>query len=91
MVGNLNSRKVLVTGGTGYLGARIDKSLAEQGYDACLGSGTSFLSGGIVWSNQVFTDWRGLNLSSFKSCGLVIILLGIFFLGVLVNPIRCAS
>ena len=65
MVGNLNHCRVLVTGGTGYLGARIGKSLAEQGYDVCLGSRYPFANGVVEGCNQVATDWDD---SEFEFC-----------------------
>lgn len=65
MVGNLNHCRVLVTGGTGYLGARIGKSLAEQGYKVCLGSRYPFANGTVEGCSQAATDWDD---SEFKFC-----------------------
>ena len=65
MVGNLNHCRVLVTGGTGYLGARIGKSLAEQGYEVCLGSRYPFANGTVEGCSQAATDWDD---SEFKFC-----------------------
>lgn len=65
MVGNVNRCRVLVTGGTGYLGARIGKSLAEQGYDVCLGSRYPFANGTVEGCRQAATDWKD---SEFKFC-----------------------
>lgn len=57
MVRNLNNHRVLVTGGTGYLGARIGKHLADHGYDVCLGSRNPFSNGKVEACNQVMTNW----------------------------------
>ena len=65
MVGNLNHCRVLVTGGTGYLGARIGQSLAEQGYEVWLGSRYPFANGTVEGCNQVATNWDD---SEFKFC-----------------------
>ena len=57
MVRNLNNLRVLITGGTGYLGARIGKSLAENGYNVCLGSRSPFTKGTVEGCDQIITDW----------------------------------
>jgi UDP-glucose 4-epimerase len=72
MVGHLNSRKVLVTGGTGYLGARIGKSLAEQGYDVCLGSRNPYANGKVEGCNQIATTWDDPELKFCKGFDLII-------------------
>ena len=72
MVGNLNSRRVLVTGGTGYLGARIGQSLAEQGYDVCLGSRNPYANGKVEGCNQIATNWDDPELKFCKGFDLII-------------------
>ena len=72
MVENLNHCRVLVTGGTGYLGARIGKSLAEQGYDVCLGSRYPFANGTVEGCNQVATDWDDSEFNFCKGFDLII-------------------
>ena len=55
----------MITGGTGYLGARIGKSLADYGYDVYLGSRNPFANGKVEACNQLLTNWDD---SEFKFC-----------------------
>ena len=72
MVENLNNFRVLITGGTGYLGARIGESLSEHGYDVCLGSRNPFSNGAVEGCNQVATDWDDPELKFCKGFDLII-------------------
>lgn len=72
MVGNLNNRRVLITGGTGYLGARIGKSLAEHGYNVSLGSRSPFTKGTVEGCDQITTDWDDPEFQFCKGFGLII-------------------
>ena len=72
MVENLNGCRALVTGGTGYLGARIGKSLAEHGYDVSLGSRNPFTNGTVEGCDQVATDWDDPELKFCKGFDLII-------------------
>lgn len=72
MVGNLNNLRVLITGGTGYLGARIGKSLAENGYNVCLGSRSPFAKGTVNGCDQITTDWDDVDLQFTKGFDLII-------------------
>ena len=65
MVGNLNSARVLITGGTGYLGARIGEFLSEFGYDVFLGSRNPFSKNLVDGCKHVTTDWDD---PAFKFC-----------------------
>lgn len=67
-----HSEKVLVTGGTGYLGARIGKSLVTHGYDVDLGSRNPFLHGVVEGCNQILTDWDDPELSFCKGYDFII-------------------
>ena len=71
-MGLKNSQKVLVTGGTGYLGARVGLSLAAQGYDVFLGSRNPFKNGSIDGCEQVYTDWQHPDLNFCKGYDLII-------------------
>jgi len=62
---NLNSARVLITGGTGYLGARIGEFLSEFGYDVCLGSRDPFSKNLVDGCKHVTTDWDD---PAFKFC-----------------------
>jgi UDP-glucose 4-epimerase len=72
MVGNLNNLRVLITGGTGYLGARIGKSLAEHGYNVCLGSRSPFTKGIVEGCDQITTDWDDSDFQFTKGFDLII-------------------
>lgn len=76
-LGLRHCKKVLVTGGTGYLGARIGESLVTHGYDVDLGSRKPFSSGAIEGCNQIFTDWDDPKLSFCKGYDLIIHAAGI--------------
>jgi UDP-glucose 4-epimerase len=65
VVGNLNSARVLITGGAGYLGARIGEFLSELGYDVFLGSRNPFSKNLVDGCNHVITDWDD---PAFKFC-----------------------
>lgn len=65
-------KKVLVTGGAGYLGARIGESLATHGYDVDLGSRNPFSHGAVEGCNQIFTNWEDPELSFCKGYDLII-------------------
>ena len=67
-----HSKKVLITGGTGYLGARIGLSLSTHGYDVDLGSRNPFSNGAVEGCNQIFTNWDDLELSFCKGYDLII-------------------
>ncbi|MDC0172514.1 SDR family oxidoreductase [Gammaproteobacteria bacterium] len=71
-MGIKNSQKVLVTGGAGYLGARVGSSLAAQGYDVFLGSRNPFKNGSIDGCEQVYTDWKHPDLNFCKGYDLII-------------------
>tara|TARA_B110001450_G_scaffold252845_1_gene275285 strand:- start:3222 stop:4154 length:933 start_codon:yes stop_codon:yes gene_type:complete len=58
VAGYLRPEKVLITGGTGYLGARIGQFLTERGYQVSLGSREPFKSGDISGCHQVTTNWQ---------------------------------
>ena len=66
------SKKVLITGGTGYLGARIGLSLSTHGYDVDLGSRNPFSNGAVEGCNQIFTNWDDPELSFCKGYDLII-------------------
>jgi UDP-glucose 4-epimerase len=67
-----NRQRVLVTGGTGYLGARVGASLAEHGYDVYLGSRKPYSHGIVEGCNQVITDWDDPQLTFCKGFDLII-------------------
>ena len=67
-----NSEKVLVTGGAGYLGARIGRSLVAHGYDVDLGSRKPFSRGAVEGCNQIYTNWDDPELSFCKGYDLII-------------------
>lgn len=71
-MGIKNSQKVLVTGGAGYLGARLGSSLAAQGYDVFLGSRNPFKNGSVDGCEQVYTDWQDPDLNFCKGYDLII-------------------
>jgi len=58
-----NKQKVLITGGTGYLGARIGEALSTNDYDVYLGSRHPFSRGTINGCSQVGTDWSDPELT----------------------------
>jgi len=72
LAGDLKPQKLLVTGGTGYLGARVGASLAANGHDVYLGSRNPGLNGNIDGCNQVLTDWQHPDLSFCKGYDLII-------------------
>ena len=71
-MGIKNSQKVLVTGGAGYLGARVCSSLIAQGYDVSFGSRNSYPHRIVEGCNQVVTNWEDPELSFCKGFDLII-------------------
>jgi UDP-glucose 4-epimerase len=71
-LGISNKQKVLVTGGTGYLGARVGASLVAHGYDVYLGSRNPFSHGIVEGCNQVITNWDDPELTFCKGFDLII-------------------
>ena len=71
-MGIKNSQKVLVTGGAGYLGARVGSSLAAQGYDVSLGSRSSFPHRVVEGCDQVVTNWEDSELKFCKGFDVII-------------------
>ena len=65
-------KKVLVTGGTGYLGARIGGSLAAYGYSVFLGSRRPFSHGDVERCNQILTNWDDPDLTFCKGYDYII-------------------
>lgn len=72
MAGYLRSEKVLITGGTGYLGARIGKFLNEQGYQVSLGSRQPYKSSDVTGCRKVTTNWQDLELEFCKGFDIII-------------------
>ena len=66
------NEKILVTGGTGYLGARIGKFLAECGYEVNLGSRHPFSRGAVEGCDQILTDWDDPKLAFCKGYDFII-------------------
>lgn len=66
MAGFLKNHKVLITGGTGYLGGSIGKYLASVGYDVYLGSRKPFSRGAVQGCSQILTNWEDKNLKFCK-------------------------
>jgi len=64
--------KVLITGGTGYLGARIGEFLVTHGYDVDLGSRNPISRGAVKGCNQILTNWDEPELSFCKGYDLII-------------------
>ena len=68
------NKKVLITGGTGYLGARIGEFLLAHGYEVDLGSRNPSTRGLVQGCNQILTNWddpnypfvRGMTLLSMR-------------------------
>ena len=56
-------QKVLITGGTGYLGGCIGAALALNEYDVSLGSRYPYRYGSIEGCSQIKTDWDDSELS----------------------------
>ncbi len=77
MVESITSHKILVTGGTGYLGGRIGKSLAAQGFKVSLGSRNPFSKGSVPGCDQIVTDWADPELDFCKGFGIIIHAAGI--------------
>lgn len=72
MAGSLRPEKILITGGTGYLGARIGQFLNEQGYQVSLGSREPFKSGEIIGCHKVTTNWKDPALEFCKGYDCII-------------------
>jgi UDP-glucose 4-epimerase len=72
LAGDLKPQKVLITGGTGYLGARIGASLAANGHDVYLGSRNPFSNGIVDGCDQVATNWHDPELSFCSGYDLII-------------------
>ena len=72
MAGYLKPEKVLITGGTGYLGSRIGQFLSECAYQVDLGSRDPLKNGEISNCSQVFTDWQDPELDFCKGYDLII-------------------
>lgn len=64
--------KVLVTGGTGYLGARIGEALVAHGYNVDLGSRNPFSRGLVKGCNQILTNWDDPELSFCRGYNFII-------------------
>ena len=77
MVRYIESPKVLITGGTGYLGARIGDSLADNGYTVYLGSRKPSLNSKINNCFQLITDWDDPELLFCNGFDLIIHAAGI--------------
>jgi len=71
-MGISDKQRVLVTGGTGFLGARVGASLAEHGYNVHLGSRKPYSHGIVKGCNQVVTDWDDPQLTFCKGFDLII-------------------
>ena len=71
-MGVSSSEKVLVTGGAGYLGARIGESLVACGYDVYLGSRNPILHGVVEGCDQVITNWEDPELGFCDGFDLII-------------------
>jgi UDP-glucose 4-epimerase len=61
-----------VTGGTGYLGARIGEALVANGYNVDLGSRKPFSNGMVEGCNQIFTNWNDQELSFCRGYDIII-------------------
>jgi UDP-glucose 4-epimerase len=72
MAGYLRPEKVLITGGTGYLGARIGQFLMECGYQVSLGSREPFKSDDISGCHKVTTNWQDPELDFCKGYDCII-------------------
>ena len=72
MVGGLKKPRVLITGGTGYLGARIGKFLSKFGYDVFLGSRNHFSQNLVGDCNHVTTDWDDPAFNFCKGFNIII-------------------
>ena len=71
-MGIINSQKVLVTGGAGYLGARVGSSLSAQGYDVSLGSRNSSIDKVVEECSQVLTNWEDPELNFCKGFDIIV-------------------
>lgn len=76
--------KALVTGGTGYLGARIGVYLAAHGYDVSLGSRKPFSQRIIHGCSQISTDWEDPKLAFCDGFDLIVHAAGM-------NALDCAN
>lgn len=72
MVKNLSNKSLLITGGTGYLGASIGQYLCKYGYNVFLGSRNPFSNGVIEGCDQVATDWDDPELKFCNGFDLII-------------------
>ena len=72
MVGDLTQDKVLITGGTGYLGASIGKYLSNMGYEVFLGSRKPESRGKVKNCSQILIDWSDKDLKFCKGFDLII-------------------
>lgn len=86
MARGLEPQKVLITGGTGYLGAHIGVTLAANGYDVYLGTRNPHLNGSIDGCTQVLTDWQDPALSFCAGYDLIIHAAGMNAKDCLENP-----
>ena len=66
------NKKVLITGGTGYLGARIGEFLLAHGYEVDLGSRNPSTRGLVQGCNQILTNWDDPELSFCKGYDLIV-------------------
>ena len=66
MAGGLKNHKILITGGTGYLGGSIGEYLALAGYDVYLGSRKPFSRGVVKGCSQISTNWEDNNFEFCK-------------------------
>tara|TARA_B100000795_G_scaffold266991_1_gene251057 strand:- start:670 stop:1611 length:942 start_codon:yes stop_codon:yes gene_type:complete len=83
---NLNNCRVLVTGGSGYLGARIGENLVHEGYDVYLGSRELFPHGISRSYSKIVTDWEDPDLTFCKDFDLVVHAAGMNAMSCLDSP-----
>jgi UDP-glucose 4-epimerase len=72
LAGYLKPEKVLITGGTGYLGSRIGQFLSECAYQVDLGSREPFKNGEVSNCRQIVTNWQDPELAFCKGYDLII-------------------
>lgn len=72
MAGNVNGVRTLITGGTGYLGARIGQYLSEHGYDVYLGSRKPNSNRAVHDCNYLTTDWEDPELEFSNGFDLIV-------------------
>ncbi|MDA9321677.1 SDR family oxidoreductase [Gammaproteobacteria bacterium] len=82
----LNNCKVLITGGFGYLGARIGENLATEGYDVYLGSRNPNSYNISSICSQINTNWEDPDLAFCKDFDLIVHAAGMNAQSCLDNP-----